>query len=298
MFASQIVTKEEAGKIEERNRQMQAIEYRKKMMQDKNWEKFAKDVFKLQNKVRSNPKSFIGHLEKCLGRFKGLVLYSEDKKSFIETKEGPSAYVEAIEYLRNRRGMKEFMWSDQLEAAGKEFVEDIGPKGLVSSLGSDGSLPTDRISKYGTIDESWGESNIYGGLDSKEVIERLLVCDGQPTRGFRTNMFNDQLLYCGIATGLHATHDNMIQIEYVKGLLKEGEAPTINVQIEDNVPKETLDQLMKMGVDKKRLKICHDPRPAEKKIQSLISVPINEIKISPQKKRSPMRSPEGNNPRS
>jgi uncharacterized protein YkwD len=101
------------------------------------------------------------------------------------------AYVEAIEFLRNRKGMKEFVWCDKLEKAGREFVKDIGPKGLVSSLGSDGQLPTDRISQYGIIDESWGESNIYGGLDSKEVIERLLVCDGQPTRGFRTNMFND-----------------------------------------------------------------------------------------------------------
>lgn len=105
-FATQILTKEEAKIIEDKNREKQAIEYRKKMMQEKNWEQFAKDVFKLQNKVRTNPKSFIGHLEKCLGRFKGLVLYSEDNKSFIETKEGPSAYVEAIEFLRNRRGMK------------------------------------------------------------------------------------------------------------------------------------------------------------------------------------------------
>ena len=102
------------------------------MMQDKNWDKFAKDIFTLQNKVRTNPKSFINHLEKCLGRFQGNLLYSPDKKSFIETKEGAFAYVEAIEFLRNRKAMKEFKWSDQLEAAGREFVEDIGPKGLVS----------------------------------------------------------------------------------------------------------------------------------------------------------------------
>lgn len=194
------------------------------------------------------------------------ILYSEDNKSFIETKEGAFAYVEAIEFLRNRKGMKELKWSDKLECAARDFVEDIGPKGLVSSLGSDGTLPTDRISKYGTIDETWGESNVYGGLDTKEVVERLLVCDGQPTRGFRTNMFNDSLNYCAIVTGPHASHDNMIQIEYVKDLLAPGEVPTINVQVDENVPKETYDKLVAMGVDKKRLKICHDPRPAEKKI--------------------------------
>ena len=36
------------------------------------------------------------------------MLYSEDNKSFIETKEGPAAYVEAIEYLRKKKGMKDF----------------------------------------------------------------------------------------------------------------------------------------------------------------------------------------------
>lgn len=51
------------------------------------------------------------------------------------------------------------------------------------------------------------------------------------------------------------------------------------------MPKETVDKLISMGIDKKRLKICHDPRSNEKKIQSLISVPVNTAKMqmSPQK---------------
>lgn len=45
------------------------------------------------------------------------------------------------------------------------------------------------------------------------------------------------------------------------------------------MPKETVDKLISMGIDKKRLKICHDPRSNEKKIQSLISVPVNTAKM-------------------
>lgn len=88
----------------------------------------------------------------------------------------------------------------------------------------------------------------------------------------------------------------MIQIEYVKGLLNHGEAPTINVQIEDNVPKETVDALLKMGIDKKRLKICHDPRSNEKKIQSLISIPVNpnKLNVTPQKNLTTSPSVENN----
>jgi uncharacterized protein YkwD len=145
----------------------------------------------MQNKARVNPKYFIGYLERCLGRFRGNILYAEDGRSFIETKEGKIAYIEAIEYLRQQKSMKAFTWNEKLAKAAKIHVEDIGPKGVVASIGTDGSLPTDRISKFGTIDETWAESNIFGGLDAKEVIERLIVCDGQPTRGFRKTLYND-----------------------------------------------------------------------------------------------------------
>ena len=69
-------------------------------MCDKDWNKFAKEVFEVQNKVRTNPKTFIRHLEQSLGRFQGNILYSADNLTFMETKDGRLAYVEAIEFLR------------------------------------------------------------------------------------------------------------------------------------------------------------------------------------------------------
>lgn len=87
--------------------------------------------------------------------------------------------------------------------AALDHVNDIAPKGIVSGQGSDGSMPTDRINKYGRIDESWAESCIYGVMNTKEVIERLIVCDGQIKRGFRNSMFSDELKVCGVATGRH-----------------------------------------------------------------------------------------------
>jgi hypothetical protein len=90
-------------------------------------------------------------------------------------------------------------------------------------------MPTDRINRYGTIDEYWAESNIFGGLNAEEVVERLLVCDGQPTRGFRKQLFSVDMKMCGIATGTHSANDNVIQIEYVNDLLKQGQAPSVKL---------------------------------------------------------------------
>lgn len=68
-------------------------------------------------------------------------------------------------------------------------------------------------------------------ISPDEVLERLIVDDGQAARGFRKNIFNKELKFCGISTGTHSTLDNIILFEYVNGILKEGELPTINVTV-------------------------------------------------------------------
>lgn len=71
IFASQVVSKTKGAEIEMKNQELRAKEYRKEIMQGKNWTEFAQEVFHMQNKARVNPKFFIGHLERCLGRFRG-----------------------------------------------------------------------------------------------------------------------------------------------------------------------------------------------------------------------------------
>lgn len=133
--------------------------------------------------------------------------------------------------------------------AANDHVEDVGPKGITSSLGSgkvrnfelncsyiDGSLPTDRLTRYCNIDESWAESMCFQCLTAQEVVEHLIVNDGQQARGHRKNMFNKEFTYCGIATGKHEGMDNIILIEYCKNILKEGELPQINITVTEEVP--------------------------------------------------------------
>lgn len=56
------------------------------------------------------------------------------------------------------------------------------------------------------LEELWGETSIYGALNTMEVIERMIVCDGQVKRGFRESMFNPELKLCGVATAHHKEH--------------------------------------------------------------------------------------------
>jgi uncharacterized protein YkwD len=81
------------------------------------------------------------------------------------------------------------------------------------------------------IDDAWAESLCFQILSAKEVVERLIVDDGQPSRGHRKNMFNRDLINCGVATGPHASLDNVVLLEYASAILKEGEMPSINITV-------------------------------------------------------------------
>ena len=78
--------------------------------------------------------------------------------------------------------------------------------------------------------------------------------------------------FVGIATGPHSTNDNVIQIEYVKKLLKPGEAPSIKVtETDGSLNNDVIKSLAKMGISKSKLKVAHDPRSTHQKIESMLS---------------------------
>lgn len=60
--------------------------------------------------------------------------------------------------------------------------------------------------------------------------------DGEPSRGHRKNIFRKEMNLCGISSGDHAAMENITLIEYCNGILKEGELPSINITVQEEVP--------------------------------------------------------------
>lgn len=109
----------------------------------------------------------------------------------------------------------------------------------------DGSLPADRIGRYCNIDGMWAESMCFGLISANEVIEKLIIDDGQAKRGNRKNVFSSELKNIGIFSGVHASMDNVIILEYTGIILKDGEMPTMNMQVEEDIPAELLERMCK-----------------------------------------------------
>ena len=100
------------------------------------WVKLARNIFVLQNKIRAKPDSFVSYLEKSLDRFQGNIFITADGKSAIETVEGPTAFVEAIEFLKVQKPVQQLSWSDELTLAAKDHVKDLAQTGQMSSIGT------------------------------------------------------------------------------------------------------------------------------------------------------------------
>lgn len=93
-----------------------------------------------------------------------------------------------------------------------------------------------------------------------EALERLIVCDGQPLRGFRSAVFNPEFSLCGICCYYHSTHENIVQVLYVNKLLKKGEMPTLT--LEGTGRKVDAEMLRKMNQDSQGPKERRKSKPS------------------------------------
>lgn len=180
-------------------------------------------VFIEHNKIRRNPDSYIPILEKYIQMFKGDVLY-KPKEIPIQTHEGPAAYQEAIEYLKNQKPIDELIFDERLKKAAEDHVKDIGPKGLLSHDGTDGRSVSERVEQYCEWDHACGENIDLGSRTAEDVIISLLVDDGVEGRGHRLNLFKQEFKIVGIASGSHREYETISVLVYT-GAVRDLGAP-------------------------------------------------------------------------
>lgn len=82
----------------------------------------------------------------------------------------------------------------------KDHLSDLVKSGRSGHRGSDGSLPGDRISRYGTWSESVGENIIYHSRRAREDVISLIIDDGVANRGHRKNIFRLDFHVIGVSS--------------------------------------------------------------------------------------------------
>ncbi len=154
------------------------------------------------NHARTNPRAYAGILKQRRQYYKGNV-YSPPGQRAIGTNEGLKGLDEAIRYLEAVSPMSTLVYSAGLSKAAMDHVNDIGPKGMLSHQGSDGTRVNDRIERYGQWNDLCGENIMYGSYTARDIISSLIVDDGVADRGHRRAIYTPDYAYVGTAFGYH-----------------------------------------------------------------------------------------------
>ncbi len=190
-----------------------------------NYEELAIEIFNEQNRVRTDPKSYIDKLERAKSFFKDKI-FRHPAEIPIETYEGVKGIENAIEFLKNQEPLEPLRANRELSKAAKDHATDIGSKGLSSHEGSDGTGISDRVEKYIEWDGALAENLDFCYKFAENIVMNLIVDDGSKQKHQRSNLFNPEFVYVGVGCDKHKTFKICTVINYAKGLHAIGEEPT------------------------------------------------------------------------
>lgn len=178
------------------------------------WAQVENDFVSQLNNLRTDPKSFIPILEDFKKLFKGDILYRPGEIP-LQTVEGVAVIDNAIEELNNTEPLGVVERVESLDKAARVHCDDIGPKGLTSHDGTDGSNCSDRIERFCEWEETCAENLDFGSKNGLNCLVSLLVDDGVQARGHRRNLLNPKVKYVGVAAGNHKEYEACLVLDLV-----------------------------------------------------------------------------------
>jgi hypothetical protein len=81
------------------------------------------------------------------------------------------------------------------------IVFDMMKSGRDGHVGSDGSKPEDRLTRFGSWQDSVGEDLVYDSHSPRNDVIGLIIDDGMASRGHRKNLFKTNFKVISISLG-------------------------------------------------------------------------------------------------
>ncbi len=181
------------------------------------WATVEQNLIAEHSRVRQNPQSYIPILAAYLASMnaQGNIPNGCGRNCTLLTNEGKPAVEEAIQFLRNQPAVGALTLSAGAAQAAKAHAQDQSD-GTIGHTGSDGSRPYERLARFGVENSGSGENIAYGPATAQQVMLNLIVDDGVPDRGHRTNIFSPDWSMAGAGCGPHEGYGSVCVIEYAK----------------------------------------------------------------------------------
>jgi uncharacterized protein YkwD len=174
---------------------------------------FERIVFKEINRARTNPADYAAFLEETKAQYDALL----PKIPGAEQSQ-PDDFLrplyEAIQVLRATTPLSALGLSRGLSSAAKDHLRDQGLADTVSHMGSDGSTPEKRISRYGAWEIDVGENLAHGSSTAQRLAMQLIIDQSNPGRNYRLNILNPAFSVTGIACGNSLQYHNLCVVTF------------------------------------------------------------------------------------
>lgn len=131
--------------------------------------KSEQDLLTEINAARANPAAFVAILEQFKSNYKGKIIQFADGSSLV-TNEGVAALEDAIVFLKTLKPLKPLEVSKGMVAGAKLHLDDLKKTQGSGHLGSDGSKPEDRLTRFGTWKDSVAENIVYNSRSARNDL--------------------------------------------------------------------------------------------------------------------------------
>jgi uncharacterized protein YkwD len=190
---------------------------------------FEQEVVAEINLARANPQQYAAYLEEWKRACSGNQLKLGAGRT-LTTNEGAKAIDDAIAYLKAAQPLAPLGVSKGMSTGAKDHILDLVRTGTTGHRGSDGSLPDQRLARYGNLQGAVAENIAYSAATAREAVLGMIVDDGVPTRGHRLNLFNPGFRAAGVAAGQPSNGVAMCVIDFAGGFVERASGGALMMQ--------------------------------------------------------------------
>jgi len=140
----------------------------------------------------------------------------------LRTHEGVAVVEETARELADTPPMGSLSVSAALTRAARVHAADQSASGATGHDGTGGSTPSTRVSEQGRWEWLVGEVAAYGPATGREIVSRLLIDDGVPSRGHRRSILDPRFGAIGVSIASHPHFGRAVVVDFADAV---SEAP-------------------------------------------------------------------------
>jgi hypothetical protein len=179
-----------------------------------------KDVILEMNKARNDPRKYAQlYIRPRLTKFRGKD-FCMPNGAMLMTEEGEAAVHDCLSALARTETAGLLSPVKGLWQAARDHAADQGATGGTGHIGSDNSTFQTRIMRHGTFSGRLcrcGENISYGPDTGREIVCCMLIDDGVPGRGHRSNLLLKDFTQTAASCGSHPGFGVVCVITFAAG---------------------------------------------------------------------------------